>query len=38
VLPGPETVIPPIEQKFTAIWLKQTATSNFSEIPVVFRY
>jgi hypothetical protein len=25
VLPGPVTAIPPVEQKFTAIWPKHTA-------------
>jgi hypothetical protein len=38
VLPGLEAAFPPIEQKSTAIWRKLTAISNFSEIPLLFRY
>jgi hypothetical protein len=35
VLPGPVVASLPIQQKFTAIWRKLAATSNFSEIPHV---
>jgi hypothetical protein len=40
VLPGLEAASPraPIEQKSTAIWRKLTAISNFSKIPLLFRY
>jgi hypothetical protein len=38
VLPGPEAAPPPIQQKSTAIWQKLTAISNFSKIPLLFRY
>jgi hypothetical protein len=38
VLPGLEGAFPPIEQKSTAIWRKLTAISNFSEIPLLFRF
>jgi hypothetical protein len=38
VLPGLEAAFPPIDQKSTAIWRKFTAISNFSEIPLLFRY
>jgi hypothetical protein len=37
VLPGPEAASPPaIQQKYTAIWRKLTAISNFSKIPLLF--
>jgi hypothetical protein len=29
VLPGPEQAVPPFQQKYTAIWHKHTAISNF---------
>jgi hypothetical protein len=38
VLPGLEAAFPPIKQKSTAIWRKLTAISNFSKIPLLFRY
>jgi hypothetical protein len=38
VLPGPEVASPPIQQISTAIWRKLTAISNFSKIPLLFRY
>jgi hypothetical protein len=38
VLPGVEAAFPPIQQKYTAIWRKLTAISNFSKIPLLFRY
>jgi hypothetical protein len=38
VLPGLEAAFPPIEQKPTTIWRKLTAISNFSKIPLLFRY
>jgi hypothetical protein len=37
VLPGLEAA-PLIEQKTTAIWRKHAAISNFSKIPLLFRY
>jgi hypothetical protein len=38
VLPGPEQAGPPFQQKYTAIWQKHTAISNFLQIPLLFRY
>jgi hypothetical protein len=38
VLPDPEAASPLIEQKITAIWRKHAAISNFSKIPLLFRY
>jgi hypothetical protein len=38
VLPGPDVAFPPTQQKSTAIWRKFAAISNFSKIPLLFRY
>jgi hypothetical protein len=38
VLPGPEEASPLFEPKFTAIWRKYTASSNFVNIPHLSRY
>jgi hypothetical protein len=38
VLPGPEEALPPVEPKFTAIWRKYSAISEFFKIPLLFRY
>jgi hypothetical protein len=38
VLPGPDAASPPTQQKSTAIWRKFAAISNFSKIPLIFRY
>jgi hypothetical protein len=38
VWPGLEAATPPIEEKSAAIWRKLTAISNFSKIPLLFRY
>jgi hypothetical protein len=38
VLPGPEKAFPPFEQKSSVIWRKHTVISNFSKIPLIFRY
>jgi hypothetical protein len=38
VLPGPDVASPPTQQKSTAIWRKFDAISNFSKIPLLFRY
>jgi hypothetical protein len=36
--PGLQAASLPIEEKFTAVWRKHTAISNFSKIPLLFRY
>jgi hypothetical protein len=38
VLPGPVSAFALSEQKTTAIWRKHAAISNFSTIPLLFRY
>jgi hypothetical protein len=38
MLPDPEAASPPIQPKFTAIWRKLAAISNFSKILLLFRY
>jgi hypothetical protein len=38
VLPGPAGAPPPNRPKITAIWCKHTANSNFTQIPLLFRY
>jgi hypothetical protein len=40
VLPDPEEeeALPPVEPKFTAIWRKYSAISDFLKIPLLFRY
>jgi hypothetical protein len=38
VLPGLEAAFPQIEQKSAAICRKLTAITNFSKIPLLFRY
>jgi hypothetical protein len=38
VLPGHDVASPPTQQKSTAIWRKFAAISNFSKIPLIFRY
>jgi hypothetical protein len=38
VLPGPDAASPSTRPKSTAIWRKFAAISNFSKIPLIFRY